>query len=251
VPFRSVAHVGSDGTFKDGPTWNVGFQTTAAAAQVDELWYYSMRRNGNAAAARMQHQCGVAPNFHGMLDPNQGLIDAVLVYEEMIRVNIAAGTCEAGFGFFEHIVTTTIGDLVGVGFRAGTGTTNDWHCFLKDCPLGTTGNTVVIHDFDTGILCTDSHKLAIVIDGRTKTVEWYIDRTLVSSYTPVAPLDRMSAAANNAGPLIGVFAVVPALGDITVYSHAGGYPQVRLATYPVGGDPPPPSAGGGMWVSST
>ena len=249
MPYRTLAQVGSDGTVKAGPTWNLANATSSVAGIAnDKSWFYQMRRNGNATPIRMQHACGAAPSFHHFLDPAAAPSQLTLIFEDMVQAEIAAGTCEVQFGFVEHIVSTTIGDLVGVGFRAGSGTTNDWHCFVKDCPLGTTGNTVSLHDFDTGILMTDPHVLAIVIDGPTQTISWYIDRVLVSSFTPSAVPDRMSAAANNVGPLCGVFAVVPALGDCTVRSHAGGWPQLRIAPYPIGGEPAP-SGGSRMYVS--
>jgi hypothetical protein len=232
-----------------GPSWTVANQTTQNNAAFDELYFLQFRRNGNAAAARMLRTCGVAPNFHGLVDPTLGHDPLqTVIYEELISVTRALGDCDAQFGFFQHIVVTDRTSLVGVGFRGGIDTGDEWHAYVADCPTGA-GAVTVRHDFDTGLAMATARRLSIVIDGPTRTINWYANRTLVSSFTPATPLDRMSAAADALGPQVHIGAVVPALGDITVRCHAGSFPQLRLGLWAVDGDSEPTTGGSKMYVS--
>lgn len=237
MPYKVLAHCDAGGVAKGGPSWVLANSTSSTTTVVDKTSLFQMRRNANAVAARMQHQCGVAPTFHHALDPNTDPTNLVVVFEDLVQGEIAAGACEVVHGYIEHINTVNVADLVGIGFRAGTD--NKWHCFVNDCPTGIAPVTSR-HDFDTSILMTSLHRLTLVINGITKTVNWYIDRVLVSSFTPGALLDRMGSAANTLGPLVLTGAVVPALGDVTIRCRGSGLPQLRVAPFPIN----PVSSGG-------
>jgi hypothetical protein len=227
----TMALCSTDGNSKLGPTWNN--QNAASSGQVlhDKLYFFFVRRNAQPAAARLAHTVGIAPSFHGLVDPSSPTYLQTLIFEDVVSATIGAGVCEVQFGFIEHITATVIADLVGVGFRAGTGTGDQWHAFVNDCPTGAAPVTV-LHDFDTGIAMTDPHHLAIVIDGPSKTIGFWIDGVEVSTFTPAAPLDRMAAAANASGPQAMMSAVVPINGDVILRCHAGGFPQLRMGFRP-------------------
>lgn len=189
-----------------------------------------MRRNGIAAAVRMALTLGTAPSFHNLVDPTGQPAGQSLIFEDYCSVTIAAGVCEAQFGFIEHINSLNIADLVGIGFRTDTGT-GKWVCFVNDCPTGVA--PVTVRDtFTTAANYTDVHHLGILLDGPTKTIYWYIDKAIVHTFTPAASLDRMGAAANATGPQAMYSAVMAASADLTFRFGAGGFPQLRMGFTP-------------------
>lgn len=197
-------------------------QTTAANALVDKIWMRTLRRNGNAAAARMEKQFGLAPGFHHLVDPATVKHAATLVMEDFFSATIAAGACGIVFGLAEHITPGDPTTLVGVGFRCGAD--HIWHTFVNDCPTNVAPVTVRRDVALAGKLATDLHRLTVIVDGPTKTITWMIDRQVVDTWTPSAPLDQMTPG----GPKALWAASVPALGDATIRYHGGGLPQLRL-----------------------
>lgn len=197
-------------------------QTTAANALQDKVWMRTLRRNGNAAAARMEKHFGLAPGFHHLVDPATVRHAATVLMEDFFSATIAAGACGIVFGFAEHLTPGDPTTLVGVGFRCGAD--HIWHTFVNDCPTNVAPVTVRRDVAIAGKLSTDLHRLTVIIDGPTKTITWMIDRQVVDTWTPGAPLDQMTAG----GPKALWAASVPALGDATIRYHGGGLPQVRL-----------------------
>lgn len=188
----------------------------------DRIWMRALRRNG-VAASRVFKDLGLAPGFHGLVDPNTGREPATLILEDFVSGVIAVGACGLMFGFGEHI---TLGDpttLVGVGFKCDN--THLWHTFVHDCPTNIAPVTV---RRDTAIagapLATDLHRLTIIIDGPTKKITWMVDRVIVDSWVPSAPLDQMTPG----GPKTMWAASVPLNGDATIRCNGGGIPQLRM-----------------------
>lgn len=197
-------------------------QTSADNVLFDKFWCYQLTKTAGAAAVRMQQLGPEAPLFHHLVDPATPKIPVLVVFEDYVSATITALACETVFGFHEHI---TLGDkttLVGVGFRAGSD--HVWHAFVNDCPTGVAPVTVR-RDTALSPLSTTFHRLSIVIDGRTKTIYWYIDNQLVDSWTPGAALDQMSPAP---GPKVMWSMTCPINGAGTLKIHAGGVPQLRV-----------------------
>lgn len=199
-----------------------GGQTAAANALLDKVWMRTLRRSGQAAAARVEKNFGLAPGFHHLVDPTTVVHAATLVLEDFFSATIAAGACGVVFGFAEHITPGDPTTLVGAGFRCGPD--HIWHTFVNDCPTNVAPVTVRRDNAIAGNLSTDLHRLTLVIDGPTKTITWMIDRQVVDTWAPGAPLDQMTAA----GPKSLWAASVPSLGDATIRYHGGGLPALRL-----------------------
>lgn len=194
---------------------------TAANALLDKVWMRTIRRNA-LAAARMEKHFGIAPGFHHLVDPTTVRHAATLVLEDFVSATIALGACGIGFGIAEHLTPGDPTTLVGVGFRCGAD--HIWHTFVNDCPTNVAPVTVRRDVAIAGMLSTALHRLTVVIDGPTKTITWMIDRQVVDTWTPPAPLDQMTPA----GPKVIWFASVPLNGDATIRYHGGALPQVRL-----------------------
>lgn len=221
-----IAGVGQGGGVAQGVTYGkVTVQelnpTTATNALFDRMWMRSLRRNANAAAARMSHDYGLAPGFHHLVDPATAKEQATLIFEDWAAVAIAAGACDVAIGLHEHITPADASTLVGVGFRCGADLI--WHSFVNDCPTNVAPVTVR-RDVALGVSAAALHRLTIVVDGPSKTISWLIDGVTVDTWSPPATLDQMTAA----GPKVQWSAVVPALGDATILFHGGGLPNVRL-----------------------
>lgn len=206
--------------------------TSGAGARQDKMWMYQMRRNGNATPETMRFSLGIAPPFHHLVDPTTTATNNNLVFESLVEADVALGTCRVFAGFCQYITAGTSTTLLGVGFYADD-TDNKWHAFVSDSAAGT---APVTFQRDTTLvpLMTSVHRLKLVIDGITKTIYWYIDGTLVDSWTPGAALDRMSPAANVVGPETMVGAFVPASKDVSVRLSGGNLPMVRM----LGATPP-------------
>lgn len=211
------------GTGLVGPTNH----TSAVGELNDKLWFYRMRRNANAAASTMYHDIGLAPPFHHLLDPTTVASQYTLVYETIAEANVALGTCRTFWGFCEFLAISGVGtDLLGIGFYADS-TDNLLHSFVRHTPTGA-APAVSLHDTASAILQTAPHRLKFIIDGSTKTISFYIDNVLLSSYTPGAAIDRMALTANVNGPKVTFGAFVPANGDVSVRAYAGSIPLVRM-----------------------
>jgi hypothetical protein len=199
--------------------------TTIAGELLDKLWVYRMRRNGNAAAATMWHDAGLAPAFHHLVDPTTVASKFTLIWENMVQAAVALGACRVFAGFVGVLTAGVANTVIGVGFYAD-GANNLWHCFVHDCPTGVAPVTVR-RDTATAILMTSIHRLKIEFDGPSKTITWYIDNVQVDTWTPPAALDRMGLLADLQGPEVTVGATVPALGDVAVRTYAGSLPLIR------------------------
>lgn len=196
-------------------------QDASANTNFDTMWCFTLTKIAGAAARRMEHRGPHAPSFHALVDPGTPAIQAVIIFEDFVSATISALACETVFGFHEHI---TVGDkttLVGVGFRAGAD--HIWHSFVNDCPTGVAPVTVR-RDTTLAPLSTSFHRLSIVMDGRTKTISWWIDGVLVDSWTPGAPLDLMLAIP---GPKVMWSMTCPINGAGVLRVHGGGIPQLR------------------------
>ena len=196
--------------------------TAVANALLDRVWMRTLRRSASAAS-RVYKDLGIAPGIHSLVDPNTAAEPATLILEDFVSGVIAAGACGLMFGFCEHI---TLGDpttLVGVGFKCDN--THVWHTFVHDCPTNVAPVTV---RRDTAIagapLATDLHRLTIVMDGPSKKITWMVDRVIVDSWVPSAPLDQMTAG----GPRTLWGASVPLNGDATIRCNGGNIPQLRM-----------------------
>lgn len=198
--------------------------TAAANALLDRVWMRTLRRSGQAAAARVQKHFGIAPGFHHLVDPTTASHPATWILEDFVSATIAAGACGVVFGFAEHLTPGDPTTLLGVGFKCGAD--QIWHTFVNDCPTNVAPVTVRRDTVIVGNpLSTDIHRLTLVIDGLTKTITWMVDRTVVDIWIPEAPLDQMRASP---GPLILWAASVPSLGDARIRYHGGGIPQLRI-----------------------
>lgn len=196
--------------------------TTAVNALVDRMWLRTLRRNANAAAARMSHDFGLAPGFHHLVDPAPAAEAATLIFEDWCSAAIAAGACEIAIGFLEHITPTDPTTLVGVGFRCAADLV--WRSFVRDCPTNVAPVTVRRDVALGGALASALHRLTLIVDGPSKSILWQIDGVTVDTWAPPATLDQMTPA----GPKVQWSAVVPALGDATLQLHGGGLPNLRL-----------------------
>lgn len=223
--------------------------TTSVAGELnDKLWMYRMRRNGNAAVGTARLDCGPAPTFHHLLDPTTVASQYSVVYENIVQAAVALGDCRTFWGFTQFLTTGVANTLCGVGFYADP-SDNKLHSFVSHTTTGAAPATFV-HDTASAVLQTSPHRIKFIIDGPTKTVSFYIDNTLLSSYTPGAALDRMALTADINGPRVMHGAFVPANGDVSIRAFAGSLPLVRFKVKTNHGTPPS-SGGGGMWLSVT
>jgi len=200
----------------------VAGQSSAVGALFGGLWWHTMRRNG-IVLGRLLRQYGAAPAFHALVDPTIPIIPVVLTFDDYVSATIALGACEVAVGFHEHVVANNASTLVGIGFRAGVD--HVWHTFVNDCPSGVAPVTVRRNTAIAGKLSSESHRLSIVFDGRTKTIKWLIDGVQVDIWVPPTPLDQMSP---QPGPKLMYSVVVPLNGDVVLRVHAGGLPQLRI-----------------------
>ncbi len=204
--------------------------TSAGAQRFDKTWMYAMRRNGNATPETMRFSLGIAPPIHHITDPTTAASRYNLVFESLVEADIAVGSCRVFCGICQYVTAGVANTLLGVGFYADSD--HIWHSFIHDSAAGTAPVTVV-RNTTLSPLTTSLHRMKIVFDGNTKMISWYIDGTLVDSYTPVAPFERMAPAANLVGPEVMIGAVVPASGDVTVRCFGGALPVLRaLGTTP-------------------
>jgi PKD repeat protein len=208
MPFGELAPAQSGATAAD----NVAF---------DDFFCFQLTKTAGVAAVRMQELGPEAPPFHHLVDPALPAIPYALVLRDYVAAVITAQACETVFGFHGHITPTDKTTLVGVGFRAGAD--HVWHAFVNDCPTNVAPVTVRRDTVLAGKLSSVFHDLAIVIDGRTKTISWYIDHVLVDSWTPGAALDQMLPAP---GPSVMWSMVLPVNGAGQLMMHAGGMPQL-------------------------
>lgn len=197
--------------------------TSQASVLFDGLWWHEARRNGNAAAARVERPFGGGPNFHALVDPTGPAIPLSYIFEDYVSGLISVGACEGAVGFLEHITVAVANTLVGVGFRFGPD--HIWHAFVNDCPNNSLPVTVRRDTAFATKLATNSHRLKIVIDGLLKAIIWYIDGVEVDRWVPGAALDQMGAVP---GPRLNYTMIVPANGDARIRMHAGGNPQLSV-----------------------
>lgn len=170
---------------------------------------------------------GVAPPFHHMLDAATAASRYVLVFESLVWVTGTALAPRSFAGYAGFMGAGVTADLLGIGFYADT-VDNKWHCFVRDTPTGITGSAVSRRDTLTTALQTTMHKLRVTIDGRTKTITWYIDGVQVDQWVCNVSLDRMNIAANVTGPLVAIGALCPANATITMEMYGGALPIVRF-----------------------
>lgn len=197
-------------------------QSSADNVLFDSFFCYELTKVAGAAAVRMQQLGPHAPLFHQLLDPSTPAVPVAIVFEDFVAATITALACETVFGFHEHITPGTVNTLVGVGFRAGAD--HIWHSFVNDCPTNVAPVTVR-RDTTLSPLSTAQHRLSIVIDGRTKTISWFIDDVLVDSWIPGAALDQMTPAP---GPKVMWSMTCPINGAGKLRMHGGGIPQLRV-----------------------
>lgn len=197
-------------------------QTSADNVLFDSFFCYQLTKVAGAVAVRMQQAGPTAPLFHSLVDPSSPVLPMAFIFEDFVAATITALACETVFGFHEHITNGDKTTLVGVGFRAGAD--HIWHAFVNDCPGGVLPVTVR-RDTVLAPLSTVFHRLTIVIDGRTKTIYWFIDDVLVDSWVPGAALDQMGPVP---GPKCLWSMTCPINGAGTLKMHAGGIPQLRL-----------------------
>jgi hypothetical protein len=209
--------------------------TTSITPEIlDKLWFYRFRRNGNATPETVRHSAGIAPPFHHLVDPGTVASKFWLIWENVVQAAVAAGDCRVFAGLTQWITPGVATTLLGVGFYADPAD-NLWHCYVHDCPTGLAPITVR-RNTATAKLMTDIHRLKIIFDGAAKTIKWYIDNVVVDTWTPAAPLDRMSSltgtrfagdTAHLTGPEVHIGAFVPANGDVIVRGYAGSPPLIR------------------------
>jgi hypothetical protein len=247
---RVIQACGTSGSVLVGGIAGAGAAaTTSIAGELkDKMWMYRMRRNGNATPETMRHSLGIAPPFQHLVDPGTVTSQFTLVWENVVEADVAIGTCRVFAGLCQYVTAGDGTTLMGVGFYADD-TDNKWHTFVRDSAAGT---APVTSQRDTTLtqLMTAIHRLKIVFDGATKTIYWYIDGTLVDSWTPAAALDRMTPAANVAGPEVMVGAFVPANKDVSVRAYAGALANIRTEWNSLPAVPPA-SGGTVMYVSSS
>jgi len=212
--------------FGYGNQGGFAFTSVLAPALYDKVQMIVYRRNGNATPETMRADSGTPPPFHHLVDPTTVASKFSLIWENLIQAATALGACRVIAGFYSYMTAGVANTLMGVGFYADAAD-NLYHCYVADCPTGV-GAVTVRRDTATAVLCTSIHRLKIIFDGPTKKISWYIDNTLVDSWVPAAPLDRMAPAANLMGPSIVAGAVVPANGDVTVRTHGGQGMTIRM-----------------------
>lgn len=195
--------------------------TTADTNIFDGFYCFILNKAAGAAAGRAQQLGPPAPAFHHLVDPSTPAVNEVVVFEDLVSATITALACETVFGFHEHITLGVVNTLVGVGFRAGAD--HIWHAFVNDCPTDVAPVTVR-RDTVLAPLSTSFHRLSLIIDGRSKTIFWYIDDVLVDSWTPGAPLDQMRPLS----PKCMWSLTYPINGAGSIRMHAGGLPQLRI-----------------------
>lgn len=166
-----------------------------------------------------------AVGMHHILDPTQGKAGWSIIANDLIRCVFTAGTARLMFGFCEFNTVSDETSLVGAGFRTNN-TDGYWTTFLRD---GTGTPSTVLHE--TGVAAATStvpRRLGVVLNAGAKTVDWYVDGTLVDSYAPTAALAQMTNV-----PKFGYYGVTNAAADASLQHFGGANPRV-LSLLPVG-----------------
>ncbi len=243
VPFTSIPliHLNSANQSLINATVPVITNATSAGTQLHGatgLMLAFITKSG--AAAGVATRSYNAPEIHGIVNTISADLENVnkLVLEDIVTGTVTALACELVFGFFAYNGITTAG-LCGVGFKATS--THEWVAFIRQAPLDAVPSAVV-RETATGQFSNVAHRLTIVLDSETKTIEWYIDGVLRDSYTVPAltPIDKMGATM-----LIGAGICIPANGNAVLYNQGGTVPQLRLATKAL---IPIPGGGGGTSI---
>jgi hypothetical protein len=197
-----------------------------ALAPGEKLWMRYIFRTGSGTAETMRQDAGIAPPFHHLLDPGTVASQFTVIYEDLVFVTAFTGACRAAVGFWNYVTAGDKTTLMGIGFYADV-VDNKWHPFVIDSATGTAPFTT-LYNPATLLLCTAPHRLKFIIDGPTKTIDWYIDGVSVGTYTPVAALRFMAPPANVTGPNIMAGAFVPANDTTTLRNRPGSLPLVRI-----------------------
>ena len=190
-----------------------------------------LQRSGQAGAGYVEDSLGDFPGFHDLIDPTTPKRNRGFEMRDFIVNQIAVGACSYAWGIHDLITANDQTSLVGLGFEHGA----DFvlKTFLKDAPANALPPRV-IRQVVTAALASALHELAIVVDGYTKTISWYIDRALVDSYTPVAALDQTGGTAALQMQGFRIRGVVPANGNMSIYRYGSGLssPLLLLREFP-------------------
>lgn len=193
-------------------------------ATLNKRLFYFMRRNASGVANVAEVNLGEAPSIHDLLDPTTSKRDRSFELTDTQAIAIAVGACNYAWGIHNWLVANDWTTLVGLGFECGP----DYilKTFLKDAPAGVPR---VIHQTVLASLLNVEHELTIIVDGWKKKAFWYVDRVLVDSYVPVAPLDQMGGTALATSLRMRGRLSVPAGGDATLYVNGQGMGVSRLS----------------------
>lgn len=202
-----------------GPNDWVRTATTGSLINSGKRLYIGLRRSGQGAAGYVEDNLGDAPGFHDLIDPTTPKRTIGFEIRDRILNLITIGVCHYAFGIHDVITANDPTTLVGVGFEHS----DDYvlKTFLKDAPANALP-VRVIHQVNTGILASEGHELAIVINGFTKTIRWLIDGVQVDSYKPVVPLDQTGGSRITVSQKLRYRGFVPAGGNMTIYKYGGG-----------------------------
>lgn len=184
-----------------------------------------LRRSGQGAAGYVEDSLLGFPGIHDLIDPTTPKRNRGFEIRDIIQNVIAVGACSYAWGIHDLITANDQTSLVGLGFEHDN--TFVLKTFLKDAPANALPPRV-IHQTVTAALANVAHELAIIVDGNTKTIYWYIDGALVDQYTPVAPLDQTGGTGALEMVTFRMRGVVPSNGDMSIYRYGGGIAQPLL-----------------------
>ncbi len=193
--------------------------------------YFKMTRNATGDDVFGQY-LGEHNFVHPFLDPDHLGPPYVMRFQEVMvpLFSTSVGRVFFGLGRFEDFADHT--SLKGVGFYCDE--TGNWFAILVDA----LGDRV---RFDTSADTNQARSLRFEIDGRLKSVRWYVDEVLRKTYVMLTPLDRIEDPAS-AGVLFHNCLIQSDAGNaISVYLSPGIVAQMSLITdndVPISTGPP-------------
>jgi len=121
-------------------------------------------------------------SIHGYMDPNGLLLPYSLVCSDLVQCIFDVADNWLYFGWFDFNTAHDETSVVGVGWRT-TDSSQFWEAFVNE---GTGTPSTSVHTDVTTVASTDPHRLSIWLDGFYKSVYFYIDGLLYSTFTPSA-----------------------------------------------------------------
>ena len=206
-----------------------GFTGSGAQANANGVAYWRLLRSPSPAFEVMDFLVWgfSGASITGFLDADTPWLPHSVVLQDMCyrsRDGVYADyMASLLFGFLGFPVAGDLDSAVGVFFESDTAFPYHWICKVAH---GTGSPATEVHAEDSGVVATSQHRLTIILDGgATRRVRFFIDATLVSTYTP--PSGGIGGQMGATGcPIPGHAMWTPANSSSFFYIFGGGNPAL-------------------------